>query len=251
MKILVPAIPLALVATSSLTAAQRFCGQYDLKVVPPYTVYNNLWGQADDSNGTQCTEVTRISDESIAWTTDFKWAGSRYQVKSFANAALTFTPVKMSQVASMPTVIEYKYESVDDTLITNVAYDMLLSPHPEGEFTYELMVWLATFGGAAPLARSYDPMVPVKANVTVAGVNFNLYEGMNGNVTVLTYLATGSINRFSGNLQDFVEKLPNPKLLDDQYLVKAETGTEPFQGDAKLIVSKFSLEIIQKPSNAS
>uniref|UniRef100_A0AAV1V862 Uncharacterized protein n=1 Tax=Peronospora matthiolae TaxID=2874970 RepID=A0AAV1V862_9STRA len=244
MQILVTAIPLALVATLSLTAAQPFCGQYHLKVVPPYTVYNNLWGQADDPKGTQCTEVTRVSDESIGWMTHFNWTGSRYQVKSFANVALTFTPVKMSQVASIPTVIEYKYEDVDDTLITNVAYDMFLGPQPQGEFKYELMVWLATYGGAAPLARSYDPMVPIKANVKVGGVTFNLYEGMNGDVTVLTYLATKNTNRFNGDLKEFVEKLPNPKLLDDQYLVKAEAGTEPFQGNATLVVSKFSLGVI-------
>uniref|UniRef100_A0AAV1V5I5 Uncharacterized protein n=1 Tax=Peronospora matthiolae TaxID=2874970 RepID=A0AAV1V5I5_9STRA len=243
MKILVPAIALALVATLSSTAAQRFCGQNDQKALPPYTVYNNLWGQANDPKGTQCTEATRVSDNAIAFTTKFTWTGGQYQVKSFANAALTFAPVKMSQVKSMPTEVQYEFKETDNSLITNFAYDMFLRPDPQANNKYEVMVWLATFGNAAPLADKY-PAKPIKENVKVGGVTFNLYKGMNGKVTVFTFLATVNTNRFKGDLRNFFTQLPDPKLLDDQYLVKAETGTEPFQGHAEMVVSKYSLEII-------
>ena len=243
MKILVPAIPLALVVTFSLTAAQRLCGQYDELVLPPYTVYNNLWGQGDDPNGIQCTEATRISDKTIAWTTDFNWAGNPNQAKSFAIVALSFTPVQMSQVTSMPTEIEYEYESVDKTLVANVAYDMFLSSSSDGEtYTYEVKVWLTTFGIIAPFVE--DPMNPILANVTVAGVNFKLYRGMDSNVTVFTYVATANINRFNGDFKEFFTNLPDAKRLNDQYLVDAMAGTEPSHGKAELIVSKYSLAII-------
>jgi xyloglucan-specific endo-beta-1,4-glucanase len=202
-----------------------------------------MWGLTDDPKGTQCTEVTKSSGKTIAWVTNFNWGGSRYQVKSFANAALSFAPVQMSKVKSMPTALEYKYQS-DGSTITNVAYDMFLSSTQDGKYEYELMVWLTVLGGAAPLSRTYDPMVPIKSNVVVDNVTFNLYEGMNGKVTVYTYVATKNTNSFKADLKNFVKNLPNPKVLDNQYLLKAETGTEPFQGKGTFTVSAYSLEII-------
>lgn len=46
-----------------------FCGQWDTATSGVYTLYNNLWGEADATSGSQCTGLDSGSSDSIAWHT--------------------------------------------------------------------------------------------------------------------------------------------------------------------------------------
>ncbi|CAI5741733.1 unnamed protein product [Hyaloperonospora brassicae] len=241
MKLLISTTALALLAASSSTSAQRFCGQYDSKVVPPYTVYNNLWGKNNDPSGTQCTEVLSPSGEPLSWNTSFNWAGERYQVKSFANAALTFPVVQVSSVRSIPTSIDYKY-TYEGEIITNFAYDLFTSSSENGAIEYEVMVWLTALGGAWPLSTAGHPI----GSATVNNVEFDLYQGMNKQVKVFSYVARKQTTSFKADLKVFFDQLPtNNNVPETQFLQKLEAGTEPFLGkNAELTVSSFSVKVV-------
>nr|QBC17961.1 effector protein [Phytophthora infestans] len=239
MKLLIPAT-LSLVALASTVDGQKFCGRDDRKVVGDYTVYNNLWGEDNDKSGAQCTEVTGSTSSSVSWKTSFNWAGDKWQVKSFANAALKFQPKQISAIKSIPTSIEYTY-TYGDHIITNVAYDLFTSSSPTGETEYELMVWLAALGEPWPLTDSGKSI----ATVNIGGVVFELFQGMNKNVKVSHIVAKKTAYKFSADLKKFFSELPkNNTLPQTQYLVKLEAGTEPFQGkNGEMIVKSYSSKV--------
>ncbi|KAG1695097.1 hypothetical protein DVH05_020739 [Phytophthora capsici] len=239
MKFLIPAT-LAVAALVSSTEAQQYCGRDDFKVVGDYTVYNNLWGEDNDKTGGQCTEVTGSSGSSVSWKTKFNWAGDNWQVKSYANAALKFTPKQVSAISSIPTSIDYTY-TFDGHIIANVAYDLFTSSSANGEIEYELMVWLAALGGPWPLTDSGKPIKTVK----IGGVEFDLFQGMNKKVKVFSYVAKKTAYKFSADLKKFFNELPaNNTLPQEQFLVKLEAGTEPFQGkNGEMIVKSYSSKV--------
>ncbi|KAG7382430.1 hypothetical protein PHYPSEUDO_004861 [Phytophthora pseudosyringae] len=239
MKFLIPAT-LAVAAVASSATAQEYCGRNDLKVVGDYTVYNNLWGQDNDKTGKQCTEVTSSTSSAVSWKTSFTWAGDSWQVKSFANTALKFEPKQVSAITSIPTTMKYEY-TYDGKIIANVAYDLFTGSSASGEIEYELMVWLAALGGAWPLTTSGKPI----KTVTLGGIEFDLYQGMNKKVKVFSYVAKKTAFSFTADLKQFFDELPADNTLPQtQYLQKLEAGTEPFQGtNAKMVVSTYSVQI--------
>eukprot|EP00644_Phytophthora_capsici_P009491 jgi/Phyca11/15451/fgenesh1_pg.PHYCAscaffold_13_\ len=225
MKFLIPAT-LAVAALVSSTEAQQYCGRDDFKVVGDYTVYNNLWGEDNDKTGGQCTEVTGSSGSSVSWKTKFNWAGDNWQ--------------QVSAISSIPTSIDYTY-TFDGHIIANVAYDLFTSSSANGEIEYELMVWLAALGGPWPLTDSGKPIKTVK----IGGVEFDLFQGMNKKVKVFSYVAKKTAYKFSADLKKFFNELPaNNTLPQEQFLVKLEAGTEPFQGkNGEMIVKSYSSKV--------
>lgn len=241
MKLLIAATAAALATTAS---AQEFCGQYDSKKAGDYTVYNNLWGMDNDKTGGQCTEVDSISGSTLAWHTSFNWAGDTWQVKSFANAALTFTPAPLSSVKSIPTTMQYTY-TYNPGLISNVAYDLFTSSSVGGKTENELMVWLANPGGAWPLTTTGQPLT----SLTVDGTEFNLYQGWNNNTysqtKVYSWVAKKQATSFTADLKKFFDALPaDNNIASTQYLTHVQAGAEPFIGkNATLTVSKYSAAV--------
>lgn len=47
-----------------------------------YTLYNNLWGEASATSGSQTTQESSASGTSVAWETTWNWAGGSSSVKS-------------------------------------------------------------------------------------------------------------------------------------------------------------------------
>jgi xyloglucan-specific endo-beta-1,4-glucanase len=95
--------------TKSIEKRASFCGQWDSQVTGSYTVYNDLWGEADATSGSQCTTIDSLSDNTLAWETAWTWVGGSSNVKSFANAAYTFTAQQVSSIKSIPTTWQWRY----------------------------------------------------------------------------------------------------------------------------------------------
>lgn len=70
------------VPTATVQKRADYCGQWDSKVTGTYTVYNNLWGQADATSGSQCTGVDSLSGTTLKWHTSWTWAGG-YEIPYF------------------------------------------------------------------------------------------------------------------------------------------------------------------------
>ncbi|KAG7382423.1 hypothetical protein PHYPSEUDO_004853 [Phytophthora pseudosyringae] len=227
-------------ASTTSGAEKEFCGQWNLTETDHYTLYNNLWGQYDDPKGTQCTGLASATGSNIVWHTRYSWKGSKHQVKSFANVALKFAKVPLSKVKAIPSTIKYDFKS-KGKVVANIAYDLFTTSTPDEDAEYEIMVWLAAFGGAGPISATGKP---IKKGVNVGGVKFNLFHGKNGNMTVYSYVASKQTNSFKADFMQFIHKLPaNHRIAPTQYLTHVQAGTEPFVGNGTLTVSKYSAAV--------
>jgi hypothetical protein len=72
------------------------------------SVYQNLWGEADATSGSQTLTLDSESDGTVVWSTSWTWAGGSDDVKSYDNIALTTTGVKISSISSIPTVYHWR-----------------------------------------------------------------------------------------------------------------------------------------------
>ena len=125
------------------------------------------------------------------------------------------------------------------SLVADVSYDAFLSSSATGSDDYEVMVWLAALGGAGPISATGKP---VASNVAIGSNTFNLYAGPNGQMTTFSFVATSTINNFSGDFKSFLTYLVQHQgVSNSQYLLSLGAGTEPFTGsNAKFTTSKYS-----------
>ncbi|KAA8892694.1 cell 12A endoglucanase [Sphaerosporella brunnea] len=230
------AVALAFTTAAAGAQAADFCGQWDSTTASNYIIYNNLWGSAS-ATGSQCTGVDGSSGNTIAWHTKWSWTGSPYQVKSFANAALQFTPKKLSSITTIPSVMKYSY--TDDNMVADLSYDLFLDPIAGNSTSeYEVMIWLASYGGAGPIGSK------VRSGVTLAGHAWDLYDGYNGAMRVFSFVAESNISSFKGDLKAFLKYLVSKYGLSKSlYLNTVECGTEPFTGAGDLTVTQFSVQV--------
>lgn len=78
------------VPTATVQKRADYCGQWDSTVTGDYTVYNNLWGQADATSGSQCTGVDGLSGKTLKWHTSWSWTGG-YVLLSLSDTKLILT----------------------------------------------------------------------------------------------------------------------------------------------------------------
>lgn len=102
---------LAVLATASAAPtsvlekrASTMCDSWDSLVTGTYTVYQNNWGAAQASSGSQCTTFTSDVSNSVKWSTSWTWAGGAGQVKSYSNVALEKVNKAISAISTIPSV---------------------------------------------------------------------------------------------------------------------------------------------------
>ncbi|ETP35016.1 hypothetical protein F442_16733 [Phytophthora nicotianae P10297] len=243
-------LPIAILAvglSTTVITGTEFCGEWNSTETSDYILYNNLWGAFDDPNGSQCTGLDSVDGSTIAWHMRYNWAGTPYQVKSFPNAALKFDPVQLLNVKSIPATIEYEFEYGENT-IANVAFDLFTRSTIDGAVEYEVMVWPAALGGALPLSTSGKPI----KTTNIGDVDFTLYQGMNGNMTVLSYVPDKMITNFSTDLKKFFDELPKSyAIARTQYLTHVQGGAEILVGNGTLTVSKYQAAVHTTKHNSS
>ncbi|EPS41796.1 hypothetical protein H072_4280 [Dactylellina haptotyla CBS 200.50] len=228
-------------ATSVATGAD-FCGQWDSKDTGTFILYNNLWGSGSATSGSQCTGLDYASGNTIRWHTTWSWQGGQYNVKSYADANLKFTPKKLSALSSVPTTLQFSYANTNG-MVANVAYD-LFTASASGSSTseYEIMIWLGAYGGAGPISSSGTTI----ATPSIDGISWKLYKGPNGQMTVFSFVASNApVTSWSGDLNNFIKYLTSSQgLPSSQYLNTVQVGTEPFVGtNAKLTVTNYSVAV--------
>lgn len=184
-------------------------------------------------------------------------------MKSYPNVVVDSSGQQISAISSMPSTWSWTYEG--DDIVADVAYDFFTSSTAGGSNEFEVMVWLAALGGAGPISskclhfRLYicvaDDRVPGSygadgaavpvATADIAGQSWKLYKGPNGQMTVFSFVATSTVNDFSGDMKDFFDYLAENQDYDEsQYLLSAGAGTEPFTGsDAVFTTSEYSIAV--------
>ncbi|KAI0025297.1 family 12 glycosyl hydrolase [Xylariomycetidae sp. FL0641] len=225
--------------TKTVKRATEMCGQWDSLQTGTYTLYNNLWGQADADSGSQCTTFNGLSGDSIAWSTAWSWSGGEYNVKSYANVVLNSDAKQLSAISSIPST--WSWSNTGSGVVADVAYDLFTSSSASGDNEYEIMIWVAAIGGAGPISSTGSAV----ASPALAGTTWDLYSGMNGNVNVYSFVAQSQVTDFNGDLMEFFKYLmDNGDISGSQYLTSVGAGTEPFVGsNAVLTVTDYSVSV--------
>ncbi|KAF7525547.1 hypothetical protein PCG10_004785 [Penicillium crustosum] len=218
----------------------EICEQYGTVSTDKFTLFNNLWNQDKDTNAKQCTTLDWSNGNALAWHTSYSWAGNYpNEVKSYANAGLKFTPQILSTVKSLKSSWTWSYSNTN--IVADVAYDLFLSSTPTGSEEYEIMVWLAALGGAGPISSTGKTI----ATVTLNGVEWDLWVGPNGQMTVYSFVAKSTVTEFGGDLLYFFDYLvKNHGLPNNKYLKTVQAGTEPFTGTSELTVYNYWVELL-------
>jgi len=232
------------VSGAAPAAQTTFCEQYGLVMAGNYMIINNLWGMGDATSGSECTFYNGLVGSGVSWGTTWTWQGGQYKVKSYPDARLTFTPKIISQISSLPSTFTWSYSG--DPGVSDVAYDLFTSSQAVKDASsgeYELMIWLAYYGGAFPISSSGQPI----ATVNIAGFSWKLYYGFNGSMKVYSFLSTQNpLNNFSGDVKLFFTYLASTQgyPISSQYLNTFQGGIEPFTGGpATFTASLFSAAV--------
>jgi xyloglucan-specific endo-beta-1,4-glucanase len=228
---------LAIIIAASCTAfAQQLCDQYGYHASNGYYLNNNMWGK-DSGSGSQCTVVDAISGNSVSWHVQWQWSGGENNVKAYPYAGRQIQPRLINSIGSIPSAMSWSYSTTN--VRANVAYDLFTASDPNHSTSsgdYELMIWLGRLGGVSPIGQR-------TTTVNVGGRSWELWDGYNGAMRVYSFVASSSVNSFSGDLKDFFRYLVNSQGFPDrnQYLITLQAGTEAFTGGpATFTVQNFS-----------
>ncbi|KAJ5690666.1 concanavalin A-like lectin/glucanase [Penicillium macrosclerotiorum] len=206
-----------------------------------FILYNNLWGEDYASTGSQCTYLNYEGQDSISWQTAWTWEGGDAYVKSYANAVLDIDATQLSAISSLKSTWGWSYSG--NNIVGDVSYDAFLSSQASttASHDYEIMIWLASYGGAQPIGYSAGSI----ASVTISGIVWNLYNGTNDGWKVFSFVASETIAYYSGDIHDFFKYLiDNQNVPDSYYLQTIGAGTEPFTGsDAWFTVSPYTISL--------
>ncbi|KAF4976412.1 hypothetical protein FZEAL_6916 [Fusarium zealandicum] len=229
-------------ASPTVTLNKRdttMCGNWGTVPTGGYTVYHNNWGAGDATSGSQCTTFKSLTSGSFAWSTNWSWAGGPGKVKSYSNVALEKVNKKISAIKSIASKWTWRYTGTN--MIANVSYDLWLAPTASSANKYEIMIWVGAYGGAGPISATGSTID--KPNI--AGTTWNLYKGMNGDVTVFSFVAPSNIGNFQADLLLFLTYLSSKQGVSrDNVVTSLQAGTEPFSGsNAVMTTSAYTISV--------
>ncbi|THH02955.1 hypothetical protein EW145_g6660 [Phellinidium pouzarii] len=231
---------------ASLVLAQTISGAFDCMPAGGFTLCQNLWGE-DAGVGNQSSTLISASGDTVSWETVWTWANNDNNVKSYANVeSNTAKGIQLSNLSTVPTSWSWTYKTQSTGIRADVSYDIWLGPTPDGATAssasaYEIM-----------LISNADSIQPVGSQTTtgisLAGHTWTLWKGPNANWEVLSFVsADGDITDFSADLTDFFDYIvANQGVSTSQFLQAIQTGTEPFVGNADLLINSFSVSATAK-----
>ncbi|KAF2758000.1 concanavalin A-like lectin/glucanase [Pseudovirgaria hyperparasitica] len=195
-----------------------------------YGLNNNAWGAGSATGGSQCTWFQALTKKGVAWRSTWEWQGGEGMVKSYPYAGKVFTPKIIDKFTTMGSYLAWSYDNED--IVADVAYDLFSNSDPKGGTTngeFEVMIWLAAYGGARPISESGSPVASPK----IEGYTWDLYDGYNGDMHVYSFVVKdGPIRKFGADVKKFYTWLAQNKAfpIASQYLMTFQAGTEPFKG---------------------
>jgi len=215
------------------------CSSFGSLSTGAYIIYHNNWGASTATSGSQCTYFTSLSGNTVAWSTSWTWEGGAGDVKSYSNVALEDVNKQLSAVSTIPSTWKWTYTGSD--IVADVSYDLWLAPTSGGTNAYEIMIWLAAYGGAGPISATGSAV----ATVTIGSSSFNLFKGTNGDTTVFSFVATSTITSFSSDINLFFKYLTTSQGVPSSYYITSlQAGTEPFSGEnAVMTTSAYSISV--------
>jgi hypothetical protein len=240
------AVLLATVGTARPAHSAPLCDQYDrVPVAGTYLVQNNHWN--GNFPGDQCITV-------IEQGPGFKITRQTGHAQPLDKGPLSYPslyigchytscspgtnlPMKVDAIKTAPTSIDLTY--VDDAIF-DASYDIWLDPTDNNPKVnkQEIMIWLDKRGEIQPVGDRV-------AVVTIAGHDWQVWSGSNGQNAVLSYEvkcvapACRVITSMSFDVMDFIADASKRVDIKGFYLTSIQAGFEPWQGGQGLAIERF------------
>lgn len=235
---------LAVVAANPAHADTQICAQFGSTVVGDdkvqYVVQNNRWNP--NASGTQCIKVPE-KPPGFEITTQPNSSPTNGPPVSYPSIYVgchydncspdTTLPMQVKSISKAETAIDYTYVS---NAIFDASYDIWLDPQPKktGVNRMEVMIWLNHQGSIQPIGQK------VTDKVTIAGHDWQVWFGSNGQNDVISYVAPIGISTMGFDVLDFLADVRNRgKITYDFFLTSIQAGFEPWQGGVGLAVNNF------------
>ena len=233
------------------SSSGEMCDQWAKIDSASFRTFNDLWGMGSASAGSKgCITKTGESDGSVSFKSTWTFLGNPTSVKAYPNSVFKgddkIGGVLIKDLPAIQSTFDWKYDG--SNLDADVAYDLFMGSAAGYEmesssgFTYEIMIWLAALGGAAPIGAD-KPAV----SVAVPGCDtWNLYSGSNGVQTVYSFVSPSkNMPSFDCDLTGFVKALITKGLVDGSklYLKHIAAGTEPFTGSNAVFTATMTVKV--------
>lgn len=222
------------------------------------------------NNNTYATKYT-APEFSVTW--QYPQGPETAPVHAFPNIKVdsNVLPTTLRSLEAIDVDLKWTYgvgnkvsASTDDTELTenlvntNVAIDMFLDSdrskaQDSTKAAYEIMVWFAAFGAATQPIGLSEGVITTKV---LNGITFSLYFGQNSlEQSVLTWVASETVDDFSGDLVPLVEQLTSLGRTDfpttSDFIGYMGLGSEALSAKTNVTFSVLPLTIdIQASSNA-
>jgi hypothetical protein len=233
----------ALVATALPAAAVTICEQFGTVDSSGYVIMNNAWGTSathcinTTSTGFQITQQNGMGNTSGAPASyPAIYLGCHY-TRCSQNTAL---PRQINTIGSAPAQVSLTFPGSGNW---DAAFDiwMNVDNNVSGVQDTEIMIWLNRQGNIEPIGG--DPV----ATANIAGRNWEVWIGNNGQNNVVSYLFQGSaLSSFNADVMEFVrDTLSRGSQYGNNnwWLTSIQMGFEPWIGGVGLTVNSFSQTI--------
>ena len=220
-----------------------YCVGWDQHALGPYLVENNVWGQGNISNYSQCIYVT--TDSSFGWNWD--WPNQGYNVKSYPEVIYGRKPWSTASThPSLPSRIENIETftvTFDITMVAGGSYNLAFefwvtadSMSGGSGITTEVMIWTDN--------NILLPAGNVLTTTTIDGTGYDLYYFDMENWSYYAFLSNSSIYTGTLNVHYFINYLIGSGYLDpSQYLASFEMGNEVVYGAGATDVHHYTIAI--------
>lgn len=131
----------------------------------------------------------------------WEWYGGDNNVKSYSYSSRDFSKSPVSQISYIPATVIWTVSNQNTR--SNVAYDRFRVQdikHPTSGSDYELMIWLACYGGVVPIGSR-------KSTVNLGGRSWELWVGYNSSKKVFSFVARSLVSNFLGDVKQFFNHL--------------------------------------------
>ncbi len=227
---------------SATAATGPICEQYGSTAQGGYIVMNNRWNPA--ATGQQCIDVTdngfRIARQPNSVTTNGGPAGypAIYSGCHYTNCSSDgLFPRRLNTIGSIDSSIGWTFVSGGSY---NASYDIWLDPTAkrDGVNRTEIMIWFNRVGPIQPVGSDTGQ------TVRLAGRDWRVWQGNNGQNDVVSYVAPTAIPSMSFDTMDFVrDTVARGVATDSWYLTSIQAGFEPWSGGEGLAVRSFSVGV--------
>ena len=220
-----------------------YCDPWDQQVMGAYLIENNVWGQGNIDNYSQCIYTT--TDSVFGWNWDWPAIGTNVKAypeiifgkKPWSNSSTNnVLPIRLNNIETFEVSFDIESEASGSY---NLAFEFWVtadSMSNQNEITTEVMIWTSN--------NLLEPAGNQISVVFVDGYYYNLFKADFDNWVYYAFISND--DQFNGtlNIDNFINYMVSIGHLNpNEYLASFELGNEIVYGEGQTNINHYSIHI--------